>query len=248
MKIEIITLFPAYFDSVITQSIVGRGIEKKLFDIQIIDLRDFATDKHKTADDKPFGGGGGMVLKIEPLFECLRSLGYDKSDKTGERIILTSAAGNLFTQDKAVEYSLLERVTIICGHYLGIDERILSLFPIEEISIGDYVMTGGEAAAAVLLDSITRLIPGVLGNFESALSDSHTEKFLGAPVYTRPEEYMEFKVPEPLLQGNHKEIKKFRRLESLRKTYENRPDLLNNILLDYEEIMYIDQLKKKEKK
>jgi len=189
-----------------------------------------------------------MVLKIEPLFECLSSLRYHKSDKTGERIILTSAAGNLFTQDKAVEYSLLERVTIICGHYLGIDERILSLFPIEEISIGDYVMTGGEAAAAVLLDSITRLIPGVLGNFESALSDSHTEKFLGAPVYTRPEEYMEFKVPEPLLQGNHKEIKKFRRLESLRKTYENRPDLLNNILLDYEEIMYIDQLKKKEKK
>lgn len=248
MKLEIITLFPAYFDSVITQSIVGRGIEKKLYDIQIIDLRNFATDKHKTADDKPFGGGGGMVLKVEPLNECLNSLGYDKSDKTGEKIILTSAAGKLFTQDKAVEYSLLDKVTIICGHYLGVDERILSLFPIEEISIGDYVMTGGEAAAAVMLDSITRLIPGVLGNFESALADSHTEKFLGAPVYTRPEEYMGLRVPDPLLQGNHKEIKKLRRFESLRKTYENRPDLLNNISLDKEEMLYIKRLKEEEKK
>ncbi len=244
MKIEIITLFPAYFDSVISQSIVGRGMEKKLFDIQIINLRDFAADKHKTADDKPFGGGGGMVLKIEPLYECLKSLGYDKSDKAGEKIILTSAAGKLFTQDKAVEYSLLNRVTIICGHYLGVDERILSLFPMEEISIGDYVMTGGEAAGAVMLDSITRLIPGVLGNFESALSDSHTEKFLGAPVYTRPEEYMGLRVPEPLLQGNHKEIKRFRGDESLRKTFENRPDLLNNITLDKEEMLYINRLKK----
>jgi tRNA (guanine37-N1)-methyltransferase len=247
MKIEIITLFPAYFNSVISQSIIGRGLNKQLFEIKIIDFRDFALDKHKTADDAPFGGGGGMVIKMEPLYRCLESLGYGRTNKAGEKIILTSAAGKLFNQQKAVEFSLADRVTIICGHYLGVDERVLSLFEIEEISIGDYVMTGGEAAAGVMLDAVIRLIPGVLGNFESALADSHTEKILGAPVYTRPEEYMGYRVPEPLLQGNHKEIRKFRRFESLRKTHENRPDLLNNIPLDKEEIMYIEQLKKKEK-
>jgi len=141
-----------------------------------------------------------------------------------------------------VQYSLLDRVSIVCGHYLGVDERILSLFEMDEISVGDYVMTGGEAAAAVMLDSITRLIPGVLGNFESALTDSHTEDLLGAPVYTRPEEFMGLKVPETLINGNHKEIKKFRRYESLRKTLENRADLLKKSDLDNEEILYIERL------
>lgn len=243
MKIEIITLFPSYFDSVISQSIVGRGLEKQLFDIDIIDLREYTTDKHRTADDKPFGGGGGMVLKVEPLYNCLKARGYEKTCREGEKIILTSAAGALFTQGKAVEYSLEKRVAIICGHYLGVDERILKLFEVEEVSVGDYVMTGGEAAAAVMLDSITRLIPGVLGNFESALADSHTEQSLGAPVYTRPEEFLGLTVPQPLLEGNHAVIKKYRRLESLRKTFENRPELLDNMELDKEELKYLNELK-----
>ncbi len=246
-KIEIVTLFPGWFDSVLKESIIGRGRAKRLFEIDIIDLREFTTDKHRTADDKPFGGGGGMVLKVQPLFNCLTSLGYEKMRKPGERLVLTSAAGKLFTQEKAVEYSLLKRVTIICGHYLGVDERILELFDIEEISIGDYVMTGGEAAAAVLLDSITRLIPGVLGNFESALEDSHSEGYLGTPVYTRPEEFKDLRVPEELLTGNHKGIKAFRRLEALRKTFENRPELLSGAELDKKEKIFLDKLKKAKK-
>jgi tRNA (guanine37-N1)-methyltransferase len=245
MKIEIISLFPDYFKSVIEQSIIGRGKEKRLFDIRIINLRDFTTDKHQTADDKPYGGGGGMVLKVEPLDNCLSSLGYGNETGQNEKIILTSAAGKKFEQPKAVEFSLLERLTIICGHYLGVDERILSLYDIEEISIGDYVMTGGEAAAAVIIDAVTRLIPGVLGNFESAMSDSHSDKLLGAPVYTRPEAYKGLVVPEPLIEGNHRLIEQFRRFESIRKTFVNRPELLEEVEFDKRDLKYIDELKQK---
>jgi tRNA (guanine37-N1)-methyltransferase len=245
MKFEIITLFPKYFESVAAQSVIARGLEKNLFELRIIDLRDFAADKHKTADDAPYGGGGGMVLKIEPLYNCLRSLGYGRTNRPDEKIILTSAAGKLFNQKKAIEYSLQNRLAIICGHYLGVDERILSLFEIDEISIGDYVITGGEAAAAAILDAVGRLIPGVLGNFESALADSHTEKLLGSPVYTRPEEFMGHRVPETLLGGNHAEIKKYRQKEAIRKTFENRPELLKFFEPDKEEIDYIKSLEKK---
>nr|MBN2278592.1 tRNA (guanosine(37)-N1)-methyltransferase TrmD [candidate division Zixibacteria bacterium] len=247
MRIEIVTLFPAYFDSVISQSIIGRGKDKGFFDIRIIDLRDFTTDRHRTADDTPYGGGGGMVLKVEPLYNCLKALGYEKSGREREKIILTSAAGRRFDQPTAVAYSLLERLTIICGHYLGVDERIMELFEIEEVSIGDYVLTGGEGAAAVMLDAVTRLIPGVLGNFESAMYDSHTEKLLGAPVYTRPEEFMELKVPEELQSGNHRLIERYRKRESIRKTFMNRPELLDEVELEKEDADYIEQLKKRRK-
>ena len=243
MKIEIITLFPAYFDSVIGQSIIGRGREKRLFEIEIVNLRDFATDRHKTTDDKPFGGGGGMVLMVEPLDKCLKALGHGAIAKEGERIVLTSAGGKVFDQPAAVEFSLLKRLTIICGHYLGVDERLLQLYEIEEVSIGDYVLTGGEPAAAVMLDAVVRLIPGVLGNFESALADSHVEEILGTPVYTRPEEYDGIKVPETLLGGNHGEIENFRRREALKKTYMNRPELLDKIELSADERKYLDRLK-----
>lgn len=243
MKIEIITLFPGYFDSVIRQSIIGRGMEKGLFDIKIIDLRDHTTDRHRTADDKPFGGGGGMVLKVEPLDACLKALGHQKPGSPGDRIILTSAAGRLFSQQKAVELSLCRRLTIICGHYLGVDERILALYDIEEISIGDYVMTGGEPAAAVMLDAIVRLLPGVLGNFESALEDSHLEGLLGAPVYTRPEEYRGFNVPSELLSGDHKLIEKYRRQEAIRKTIQNRPELLAKANLNQDDLRFADRLR-----
>lgn len=245
MKIEIITLFPEYFDSVISQSIIGKGREKKLFEIEIVNLRDFAEDRHKTADDKPFGGGGGMVLKVEPLYKCLKSLSYESKPAEDERIVLTSAAGKTLTQDMAVECSLLRRLTIICGHYLGVDERLLSLFEIDEVSIGDFILTGGEPAAAVMIDSVVRLIPGVLGNFESALSDSHTERILGTPVYTRPEEFEGISVPDELIGGNHAEIEKFRRNQALKKTFENRPELLKNVELDSSERKYIDDLRKK---
>jgi len=247
MKFEIVTLFPGYFASVVKQSIIGRGVEKKLFDIKIIDLRSFTTDKHQTADDKPFGGGGGMVLKVEPIARCLRSLGYDRASPKGSKLVLTSAAGRAFDQPSATRWSLLERLTILCGHYLGVDERILELFEIEEVSIGDYVLTGGEPAAAVMLDAVSRLIPGVLGNFESAMDDSHAEILLGTPVYTRPEEFEGLKVPEDLLSGNHAGIEKFRRKESLKKTFENRPELLKEVDLDKEEITFLNKLKKDKK-
>ncbi len=247
MKIEIITLFPGYFESVVKQSIIGKGKEKKLFEIEIIDLRSFTSDKHQTADDKPFGGGGGMVLKIEPLAKCLRALGYGKESPKDARLVLTSAAGERFGQSTAVRYSLLDRLTILCGHYLGVDERIAELFEYDEISLGDYVLTGGEPAAAVILDAVARLIPGVLGNFESALADSHSEVLLGAPVYTRPEEFEGIRAPEVLLGGNHAEIEKYRRREAIKRTFLRRPELLKRVDLEKDDIRFIDTLKKEKK-
>ena len=247
MKFEIVTLFPDYFDQSLKQSLVGKAFEKKLFDIEIINLRDFATDKHRIVDDTPFGGGGGMVMKLEPLDNCLRSLGYQHKKKGSQpnpkaRIVLTSAAGKKFDQSRAIEYSLCDRLTIVCGHYLGIDERTTQLFDMNEVSIGDYILTGGEPATMVIVDAVARLIPKVLGNFESALNDSYMNQLLGAPSYTRPAEYEGLEVPRALLSGNHKEIEAFRRREAIRKCLENRPDMLKDADLTDEEIEYIKSL------
>lgn len=226
LVLEIVTLFPKYFDAALSESIIGRARDSQLFDVRIIDLRDHGIGKHRVVDDAPFGGGGGMVLALEPLVNALSDLGYQPNETLESRLILTSAAGKTFNQDKAVELSLESRITIICGHYLGVDERLTELFAFEEISIGDYVLTGGEPAAAVMLDAIVRLIPGALGDFSSALADSHQEGLLGAPVYTRPETYLGKTVPGELLGGDHKRVAEFRRKRSLRKTAENRPDIL----------------------
>ncbi len=247
MKFELLTLFPDYFSLSLKQSLIGKAAEKKLFDIDIIDLRTFATDKHRTADDTPFGGGGGMVMKVEPLDKALGHLGYprrlSRSSRDTDRIILTSAAGVPFTQKKAIEYSLLDRMTIICGHYLGVDERILDLYEMEEVSIGDYILTGGEPAAAVMLDAVARLIPKVLGNFESALNDSYMNQMLGSPCYTKPAEYEGLRVPEVLTNGHHAEIDKFRRIEAIRKCLRYRPDLLETADLTAEELALVHRLK-----
>jgi tRNA (guanine37-N1)-methyltransferase len=249
MKFEIVTLFPDYFTLSLKQSLVGKAWEKKLFDIQIINLRDFATDKHRTVDDTPYGGGGGMVLKVEPLDRCLQSLGYrrraDRKSGSGNgRLLLTSAGGDLLNERRAIEYSLCERLTIICGHYLGVDERILDLYDIEEVSIGDYILTGGEPAAAVVVDAVARLMPKVLGNFESALEDSFMNQMLGAPTYTKPAEYEGLKVPEILLSGNHAEIREYRRIEAIRKCVERRPELLDTADLSEDEAELVDRLKR----
>jgi tRNA (guanine37-N1)-methyltransferase len=246
MKFEIVTLFPDYFTLSLQQSLLGKAVEKKLFEFDLINLRDFAVDKHRTVDDTPFGGGGGMVLKVEPLDRCLTALGYKRQESAAvsdkERIILTSATGVRFDQSKAIEYSLCERLTIICGHYLGADERILEMYLIDEVSIGDYVLSGGEPAAAVLVDAIARLIPKVLGNFESALKDSYMEQILGAPCYTKPAVYEGLRVPEPLLSGDHKEIEKFRRRAAIEKCLKTRPDLLQSADLTKEEILQIKEI------
>ena len=246
MKFEIITLFPDYFGEALKQSLLGKALDKKLFDIDIVNLRDFATDKHRTVDDTPFGGGGGMVLKLEPLDRCLKSLGYAAKSEgkhdDKKRIVLTSAAGKKFDQNRAIAYSLCDRLTIICGHYLGIDERTTQLYEMDEVSVGDYILSGGEPAALVIVDAVARLVPGVMGNFESAMKDSYMDQLLGAPSYTRPAEYEGLEVPPQLLSGNHSEIEKFRRREAIRKCVKNRPDLLKSADLSGEEIEYIRSL------
>lgn len=247
MKFEIITLFPDYFSLSLKQSLVGKAVDKRLFDISIVNPRDFATDKHRTVDDTPFGGGGGMVMKIEPLDLCLKSLGWKtrtEQDRNpdGHYLILTSAAGRPLTQKAAVRMSMADRITIVCGHYLGIDERLLDRYEMDELSIGDYILTGGEPAALVMVDAIARLIPKVLGNFESALEDSYMNQLLGAPCYTRPPEYDGLTVPEPLLSGDHAKIKKFHRAEAIRKCLKHRPDLLVSAELSEEEVAMVKKL------
>jgi len=247
LKIDVITLFPEALAAPLSSSMLGRGKENGFFDISIINLRDFATDRHKTVDDTRFGGGGGVVLKPEPLAAALDNLGieFDNFDPEMTRIVLTSAAGKVFDQQTAVRLSLLERLVIICGHYKGVDERILQLYPIEEISIGEFVLTGGEPAAWTIIDAVLRLIPGVMGNFESAIDDSFAEdKLLGAPVYTRPAEFRGLKAPEELLSGNHEEIRRFRRKMAIEKTYRNRPELLDKADLTIEEKEYLKKIKK----
>ena len=238
MKFEIVTLFPEYFELSLRQSLLGRAWDKKLFDIEIINLRDFATDRHRTVDDAPFGGGGGMVLKLEPLDRCLGALGCPRAgeaDPERHQTVLTSAAGRLFDQKTAIRYSLGDRVTVICGHYLGVDERLMDMYEIDEVSVGDYILTGGEPAAAVIVDAVARLIPGVIGNFESALRDSHMDGTLGAPVYTRPAEYDKRRVPEALLSGDPKKVEAWERIEALHKCARNRPDLLKRMDLTDQE-------------
>lgn len=247
LRIDVITLFVEALKPALSSSVLGRGQESGLFDINIIHLRDFATDKHATVDDTRFGGGGGMVLKPEPLAAALDSLGLDFNnfDRDKMRIVLTAANGKLFEHETAVKLSMLERLVIICGHYKGVDERILQLYPIDEISIGDFVLTGGEPAAWVMVDAVVRLIPGVMGNFESAIDDSFTEdRLLGAPDYTRPAEFRGLKVPEELLSGNHEEIRRYRRRMAVAKTYQNRPELLENVDLSIEEKEFLKKIKK----
>lgn len=210
MKINILTLFPEYFDSILNTSIIKRANENNLVTFNIVNIRDFTQDKHNTADDRPFGGGPGMVMKIEPIDLALQSIKVKKninSQNLNSKILLTSAKGKKFDQNLAKDYSSLEEVTIICGHYEGVDERVAENLVDEEIRVGDYVLTGGEPAAAIILDAITRLIPGTLGNQESNIDESHQNPGeLGFPVYTRPAEYKSWKIPDVLLSGDHKKI------------------------------------------
>ncbi len=220
MKIDILTLFPNMFDGFLTESIIKRAINNKLVTIAIHNFRDFSDDPHSSVDDSPYGGGAGMVLMPQPIFDCVESLKMEKS-----KVILLTPSGVPYKQKKAYELSQEEHLIIICGHYEGFDERICSLADME-ISIGDYVLTGGEVPAMVLADSIIRLIPGVI-NEKSHLNDSFNENYLlDYPTFTRPSDFKGMKVPEILLSGNHAEISKWRYNESVKRTQERRPDLL----------------------
>ncbi len=211
MTINILTLFPEYFDSVLQTSMLKRAQDKGLVSFKVINIRDYAQDKHRVTDDRPFGGGPGMVMKVEPIALALESLSV--ADKG--RVLLTSAKGRQFSQPVAQQLATLTSVTIICGHYEGVDERVAENLVDEEVRIGDYVLTGGEPAAAVMVDAITRLLPGVLGNEESNQDESHSSPGkLGHPQYTRPEEFRSWKVPEILLGGHHKLIEEWRAQKS----------------------------------
>jgi tRNA (guanine37-N1)-methyltransferase len=246
MIFEILTIFPEIFDSPIETSLLGKAREAGLLQINATDIRDFSTDKHRTVDDSPFGGGAGMVMKAEPIDRAVAHL-LEKHKSLKPRILMTSASGNKFDQHKAEELSREELLIIICGRYKGIDERILSLYPIEEISIGDYVLSGGESAAFVITEAVSRLLPGYMGKLEAAEDDSFSWGILGFPVYTQPQEYKGLKVPDVLISGHHKKINEFRRREALLKTKRARPELLSDDKLTDEDRKILNDFNKNEK-
>ena len=224
MNIDIITVLPALLDSPFAHSIMQRAQTKGLVSIRVHNLRDYSNDKHKNVDDYQYGGGSGMVMSIEPFANCIEHL---QKDKTYDEVIYLTPDGETLKQNNANELSLKGNLLLLCGHYKGIDQRIRDLYVTKEISIGDYVLSGGELAAAVLVDSIVRLIPGVLSDETSALSDSFQDDLLSPPVYTRPADFRGHKVPDILLSGNTPEVEKWRFEQALARTKERRPDLLS---------------------
>jgi tRNA (guanine37-N1)-methyltransferase len=266
MKIDILTIFPDFFRGPLDYGIVRRARETGLVEINIHDLRAFTKDKHRTVDDRPFGGGEGMVLKPEPIFECLESFGdvapHEARLASGAKqsIILLSAQGRRLEQMLAAELSALDRIVLICGRYEGVDERISEHLADREVSIGDYVLSGGELGAAVIVDTITRLIPGAVGNQNSTRQESFTEHaeltgdgpsstcasggLLDYPHYTRPADFRGMAVPEVLVNGNHDQIRSWRRKAALAKTLRNRPDLLERVALSAEDKELLAQIKR----
>jgi tRNA (guanine37-N1)-methyltransferase len=223
MRIDLITIQPEIFNGPLTQSIVKRAIDKGICDIRIHNLRDYSINRYGSVDDYPYGGGGGMVMMVEPVDRCISRL---KSERTYNEVIYTSPDGEMLTQPMANRMSMQENLILLCGHYKGVDERIREHLVTLEISIGDYVLTGGELAAAVIIDSIVRLIPGVLGDEQSALTDSFQDGLVAPPVYTRPAEYRDWRVPQVLLSGHDREIADWRLEQALERTRVRRPHLL----------------------
>lgn len=231
MRIDIVTLFPGMFRGPFEESIVKRASERGLVNIIIHNLRDFTTDKHHVVDDSPYGGGGGMVLKPEPIFAAVEAIRALEEDEASPAVILLTPQGRVFKQDVARELAGHKRLILLCGHYEGVDERVREHLVSDEISIGDYVLTGGELATMVVVDAVVRLLPGALGSEEAAQEDSHATGLLEYPHYTRPPEFRGWQVPEVLLSGNHAEIARWRREQSLRRTLERRPDMLERASL-----------------
>jgi tRNA (guanine37-N1)-methyltransferase len=243
MQIDILTLFPQMFAEPFNLGIFRRAVDNGLVTLRTHDIREFTHDKHHVADDYTYGGGAGMVMKPEPIFEAVESVKVGIQNKPGDvPVILLSPQGRLFDQEIARELSGHENLILICGHYEGVDERVAAHLATDEISIGDYVLTGGEIPAMVVIDSVVRLIPGVLGSEDSPLDDSHAHGLLEYPQYTRPAEYRGMEVPEVLLSGNHAEIARWRREQIIRRTLERRPDLLDKADLSQEDRKYAEKL------
>lgn len=233
MKIDVLTLFPEMFEGVFGASILGKAKEKGLVSLQAVNFRNYANNKHNTVDDYPYGGGGGMVLKPEPVFAAVEDLQVEPDVKP--RVILMCPQGESFTQRKAEELSKESHLVLICGHYEGYDERIREHLVTDELSIGDYVLTGGEIPAMAVIDSVVRLLPGVLGNETSAVTDSYSTGLLEHPHYTRPPEFRGWCVPDILVSGHHAKIEAWRREQSLLRTLKRRPDLLEKVELTAKE-------------
>ncbi len=263
MRFDIITIFPDFFSSILAHGVLKRALASNLLSVRTHNLRDFAHDRHRTVDDRPFGGGEGMVLKPEPLAEAIESLNI--ADPAKETVILLSAQGARFTQSTARDLAKLDRIVLLCGRYEGVDERVNQLFCDRELSIGDYVLSGGELAAAIILDATMRLIPGALGNEASSAYESFGQPdtafpenedgpprsthgsggLLDYPHYTRPAEFRGLPVPDVLSNGNHDHIRRWRREQALEKTFRNRPDLLQTADLTAEDRKFIEKLKQR---
>ncbi|MDF2963191.1 MAG: trmD [Paenibacillus sp.] len=246
MRVDVLTLFPAMFDGVFSASILGKARDKGLVALNTVNFRDYANNKHNTVDDYPYGGGGGMVLKAEPIFSAVEALTDSLTGRNKPRIILMCPQGEPFSQRKAEELSKEEHLIFICGHYEGYDERIREFLVTDELSIGDYVLTGGELPAMVIIDSIVRLLPGVLGNETSAVTDSFSTGLLEYPHYTRPVQFREWEVPEILLSGHHANIEQWRRQQAIWRTWQKRPELLEHVELTEKEKKWLDEQKNKE--
>lgn len=244
MKIDVLTLFPRMFEGPMGESIIGKAVDKGLLDITISNFRNYSDNKHQTVDDYPYGGGAGMLLKVQPIYDNIKEI-EKANPETKKRVILLDPAGQQFDQKMAEEFSKEEHLVFICGHYEGYDERIRTLVT-DEVSLGDYVLTGGELGAMVMIDATVRLLPDVLGNQTSAQTDSYSTGLLEHPQYTRPAEYNGMKVPEVLTNGNHKLIEEWQLKESLRRTYQRRPDLLEQIELTPQMVKFLEAIKKEE--
>lgn len=252
MIFDVVTIFPEFFRSILEHGLLKRALSGGYVDLRLHDLRDYTDDRHRTVDDRPFGGGPGMVFKPEPVFRAIDSLRAD-SGTANFPVILLSPQGRLLTQSVAEELVREPRVALLCGRYEGVDERVAEHLATDELSIGDYVLSGGELPAAVVMEAVTRLIPGVLGNEESSAQDSFASGdivlpggsgILDSPHYTRPAEFRGWKVPEVLLSGNHEEIRRWRRRRALEKTWRKRPDLLQRLELGEDDRIILEEIKR----
>jgi tRNA (guanine37-N1)-methyltransferase len=247
MQFEVFTLLPEVFPPYLESSILQRARQRGLIDVRVHNIRDYTHDRHHTTDDTPYGGGGGMVMKPEPVFEAVESvLGLGSEQTPPVPIILLTPQGRVFTQRVAEELSSHARIALLCGRYEGVDERIREYLVTDEISVGDYVLTGGELPALLLIDAVSRLIPGVLGDPTGAEDDSHSMGLLEYPHYTRPPEFRGWKVPEVLLSGDHGKVEKWRREQALQRTFKKRPDMIEKAGLSEKEKKFIEGLREKE--
>jgi tRNA (guanine37-N1)-methyltransferase len=244
MKFDIVTIFPRMVEAGLAEGVISRGIERGLLDVTVHDLREFTNDRHRSVDDVPYGGGPGMVMKPEPLARAVEHIRARRGDP--DTVVLLSPQGRRFTQAEAARMSALRHVVLLCGRYEGMDERIRTLVATEELSIGDYVLSGGELPALVVVDAISRLVPGVVGDTRSVEEDSFSRGLLDYPHYTRPSEFSGATVPEVLMSGHHEQVRRWRKKTAIQRTLERRPELLDTAAMDDEERALLDEIRKEQ--